>query len=299
MADLEGKVTALEKQMQDLGSKKFTFSKDKKFPKLTRDIDFSEWLQGMKSFVVSRFAEERDRVLFIFDHLEKEARAEVRFRLQLDKCSAEEVLQVLSDLYTPTDSLVKLQQQFYGRNQMAGESLQDYALALMEKLTQIVEKQPTLSKSREEMIKEKFAEGVSDVYLKRELRRVNVERASLKFWELRQLAVSWQDVPNASESEDSRATTLTQESSAVQPVSVESTKFTDMHQLLERQQKQIEGLLNEMKDLKDQQSKPRSSGPNTRSLTCYHCKRTGHKKADCFAYKRSLGHLNSRNPPAQ
>ena len=79
--------------------------------------------------------EEHDCVQFIFDHMQKEANALVKFCIQLDRCSEDKVLQVLTDLYSPTDTLVQLQQQFYGRNQIPGESLQDSALALMEKLT--------------------------------------------------------------------------------------------------------------------------------------------------------------------
>ena len=77
----------------------------------------------------NRFSDEREKVRFILDHLERDARMEVRFRAQIDKATASEVLQIVNYLYGSTDTL-RLQQQFYCRNPVSGETLQEYALDL-------------------------------------------------------------------------------------------------------------------------------------------------------------------------
>ena len=68
---------------------------------------------------------------------------------------------------------------------MSGETLQEYALDLMTKMNVIVEKQSNLRHGKEETIKQKFAEGVLDLNLRRELHWLNEKRSSLMFWELR------------------------------------------------------------------------------------------------------------------
>ena len=119
-AELKEQVNQLQLQLKELSACKMVYSKDRKFPKLTREVDITEWLQSIGDFVRHRFGDEKERVMFVMDHLEKEAKTEVRFRICLDKATLDEVLQVLRDLYGSKDSAVQLQQQFYSRNQVAG-----------------------------------------------------------------------------------------------------------------------------------------------------------------------------------
>ena len=51
--------------------------------------------------------------------------------------------------------------------------------------------------------------------------------------------------------------------------------------------------MKEMKDLKSKQEK-NSSVSTLRTLTCYYRKKPEHKKVNYFAYKKSMGHLNSK-----
>ena len=157
-AELKEQVDQLQLQLKELSARKMVYSKDRIFPKLTRGVDVTEWLQSLGDFVRNRFGDEKERVMFVMDHLEKEAKTEVRFRIELDKATLDEVLQVFRDLYGFKDSAVQLQQQFYSRNQVTGETVQDYALDLMTKLNAIVEAQLSIYKSRNNMIKHKFPE---------------------------------------------------------------------------------------------------------------------------------------------
>ena len=142
--ELKGQMEAMQQQLKDLSVKKMVYTKDGKFGKLNKDTDVCEWIEDMGDFVKNRFSDECEKVRFILDHLERDARTEVRFRAHIDKATASEVLQILNDLYGLTDTLVWLQQQFYCRNQVSGETLQEYALDLMTKMNVIVEKQPNL-----------------------------------------------------------------------------------------------------------------------------------------------------------
>ena len=106
---LKEQIEKLEGQVKEISAHKMVYSKDRKFVWLTRDVDISEWLQNIGEFVRNRFGDEQESVMFLMDHLEKEARTEI---------------------------------------------------------SAIVEKQPSLYKSRDEMIKHKFAEGVLDLGLR-------------------------------------------------------------------------------------------------------------------------------------
>ena len=293
-AELKEQVDQLQLQLKELSARKMVYSKDGKFPKLTREVDVTEWLQSIGDFVRNRFGDKKESVMFVMDHLEKEAKTEVRFRICLDKATLDEVLQVLHDLYGSKDSAVQLQQQFYSRNQVAGETAQDYALDLMTKLNAIVEAQPGMYKSRDDMIKHKFAEGVLDLGLRRELRRLNEERPTLQFWEVRQHAITWVDSVVSSHQAEV--------SSEVQ-ASSESLKYSDMCLLLEKQQKQIEDLTAMMKDLKDNSGISSGVGQagvvsstKKKNIICHYCKKPGHIKANCFKLKSRKEHLNSSNP---
>ena len=89
-AELKEQVDQLQLQLKELSARKMVYSKDRKFPKLTREVDVTEWLQSIGDFVRNRFGDEKERVMFVMDHLEKEAKTEVRFRICLDKATLDD-----------------------------------------------------------------------------------------------------------------------------------------------------------------------------------------------------------------
>lgn len=292
--DLKKQIEALQQQLKDLNGKKMVYAKDRKFGKLNKETDVCEWIQDMGDYIKTRFSDEHEKVMFILDHLERDARTEVRFRAQVDKATADEILQILTDLYGSTDSLVQLQQQFYCRNQVSGESLQEYALDLMTKMNVIVEKEPSLRNGKEETMKQKFAEGVLDLNLRRELRRWNEERSKMKFWELRQHAITWKGEP----------TQVAAEPRDMNQATSQGMKYTDVCHLLEKQQKQIEDLAMVVKDLKGNRAQTDSDSKSDttvkkKALTCYYCKKEGHIKANCLLLKGRRSNLNFNNPVAK
>ena len=308
---LEEKLQVAVESKALLESKKPTtlFSRDRKFPILSSDLDVDEWCCTMEKHLNGRFSMEDEKVLFIIEHLDKRAKAEVKFRFTLSKASSAEVLLALKELYQPAESLIRMQEKFYGRVQLEGESLEDFAVSLMELLGKMSEKQALSDKDKTEMIKSKFADSVSDLMLKRELIRLNEERPSLSFLQLRQHAVQWNNT--AGESAVARS---------------EGIKFSEMVLLLEKQQKQIDGLTDALKQLKSsdtprkyglkskyihtddkQESGNVQSGNNCsgassdpdekqskRSIVCHYCKKTGHYKSQCYKLKNRG--LNYKSP---
>ena len=66
--ELKEQIEKLERQLKEISARKMVYSKDRKFVKLTRDVDISEWLQSIGEFVRNRFGDEQERVMFLMDH---------------------------------------------------------------------------------------------------------------------------------------------------------------------------------------------------------------------------------------
>lgn len=81
----------------------------------------------------------------------------------------------------------------YNRNQHREESVDEYAEALITYILDLIKVQPAMLAERESALKERFAGGVEDSLLRRELKRLNTERPTLKFAELRECARCWVD----------------------------------------------------------------------------------------------------------
>ena len=67
-SELQGQIEKLQGQLKELSGRKMVYSKDRKFAKLTREVDVSEWLQDIGEFVKTRFGCERERVMFLRNH---------------------------------------------------------------------------------------------------------------------------------------------------------------------------------------------------------------------------------------
>ena len=163
---------------------------EKTLKKFKETDDVQEWIETAQRSI-NKFKNETDKVDLLLNFLDRKPRIEVKFRIQRDKVSAEEIFTILKEVYGLKDSILQLEKDFYSRNQEVGEDLADYSLALMEILMNIEKKDSKYAQSGEERLKNRFADGVGDVALKRELNRLNKERPKLKFHQLRDEALDW------------------------------------------------------------------------------------------------------------
>ena len=196
VTDLKQKLKEAEEELQAAAGKRpvVNVSKDRKFEKFSGTGNFQIWHEDMKQYVDTRFKDkELQKVTFVYEHLVGNAKKEVRFRLDITKCTADNVFQVLDSVFGTKQSTTQLLQKFYGRNQLSNQSTEDYAYILIDIMTNLRSKEPKKYQDCEAMMKEKFADGVNNQQLKRELKRLNFDRPELKFWELRDRAIKWMD----------------------------------------------------------------------------------------------------------
>ena len=167
---------------------------------------------------------------FPFYYLDKKPHIEVKFRIRRDRTTAREIFVILQDVYGLKDSWNTLEKMFYSRNQDIGESIQDFSIALMEILMKMDKLRQSSDDGTDCKLKDRFADGVHDVSLRRELNRLNKERPTLRFYQLRDEALDW-----CKKDDDPAKETATVESATAQ----EATQVSQMMQLLQEQQSQL------------------------------------------------------------
>ena len=206
-------------------------TKDRKFDKFDGTGNFQEWSDELFTYIDSRFKDKESyKINFISEHLSGRAKREVKFRLDLNSTTVDDIYSVLNSVFGVRESVTQLLQVFFGRNQTTSENTEDYAYALMEIMTKLRCKDKKRFADSDEMMKEKFADGLTDVSLRRELKRLNMERPDLKFYELRDRARRWLD-EDVSASKPGTSTVSPKQS---------TTNQIDMQRLMEHQ---LESLL--------------------------------------------------------
>lgn len=94
-------------------------------------------------------------------------------------------------MYGQPQSLTKLQKQFFDRRQQDGETIREYSHALMAIMELINHCKVREAWCGDFALRDKFAENVCDVSLRRELKRTIQQRPTISFFELRSEALQW------------------------------------------------------------------------------------------------------------
>ena len=162
---------------------------EKTLKKFKENDDIDCWIDIATGFT-RRMTTETDKIDLILNFLDKRPLTEIRFRIDRSNATADQVFGILRSIYSPKESLSTLRQKFYSRRQETGESLNEYSYALME-ILMIIEQKQNVKHNMDGELKDRFADGVHDVVLCRELKRLNKERPDLKFFELRDEANEW------------------------------------------------------------------------------------------------------------
>eukprot|EP00918_Siedleckia_nematoides_P051223 GHVU01112075.1.p1 GENE.GHVU01112075.1~~GHVU01112075.1.p1 ORF type:complete len:308 (+),score=55.49 GHVU01112075.1:243-1166(+) len=190
----EDKVQKLSGELEKLQIKKSSkyFYKEKKFSKFDGSEDVRDWCESIHKYVNARFADESEKIDFIVDHLAGNPKAEIKFRLKsMSSTKAGDLLQILIDVFSDRDRATKLLQTFYSRDQQKEESLEDYSYVLIELMTKMNRLGVKQVYNPDFLLKERFASGVLDVNLRRELQRLSEEQQGLQFHQLREKAIRW------------------------------------------------------------------------------------------------------------
>ena len=243
----------------------------------------------MKATIRARHLKPIDQAYFIYDHLEGEAKDEIRYRPRADRENPDRILTILQDLYGCSKTYVSLQQSFFSRKQLEGESLQEFSHALYCLMEKIERSAPDGMPNATTLLRDQFVEHVFDTDLRRELKRVVRQHPSYSLLEIRTEAIRWEregrpDEPRA-RSYSLPAMCAIQRVGDGPPNSPGSTEMAEIKNMLKMQQEQLNTLTQSLLALqmapKPAQPAPRQFQPHSGPLICRRCQKPGHYAREC------------------
>ncbi|XP_029941466.1 uncharacterized protein LOC115383427 [Salarias fasciatus] len=107
-------------------------------------MGLNEWIEEVQACMRARHLSTSDQAFFVFDHLEGEAREEIKYRPSAERDDPDKIFAVLQELYGCSESYVALQEAFFSRRQQEGETLHAFSLALMSLMASVKARAPIL-----------------------------------------------------------------------------------------------------------------------------------------------------------
>ena len=245
-------------------------------PATDQEPEVIEWAEDMRRMTADMSNPEG--VQFILDHLAGTAKDEVRLCPAADRDTPEKIIRHVLNALCPQDTPSSRWREFYSRVQQAGETPQEFSLQLMKLLRRVELVSPKDSVgSQDAALCERFASGLADPSLRREVRRIVQENPEIRFPDLRSRVISWENPPAMTVTRAARAT-----ENAVQGQ-------------LDRQAGQIQATQEAVNQLCEQVSlllanqaaraPDRDRGRHT-GMRCFNCDGMGHIAAVCPSPRR-------------
>ena len=168
--------------------------RDRKCPMFSgkTGLGIAEWTEEIRACMQVHHLSAADQALFVFDHLEGEAREEIRFRPRVEREDPVKVFAILRELYGCAQSYVTLQQAFFSRRQQEGESLQEYSLGLMALMEQVKQCAPDGIPNAGDLLRDQFVEHALDSSLRRTLKQYVRNRPTASLLDARSEAIRWE-----------------------------------------------------------------------------------------------------------
>ncbi|XP_050959763.1 uncharacterized protein LOC127161158, partial [Labeo rohita] len=168
--------------------------RDRKCPKFSgrSGIGIDEWVEEAQACMRLRRLSTVDQAFFLVDHLEGEAREEIRYRSVNEREDPKQIIRVLRELYGCTKSYVALQESFFSRRQQEGETLVEFSLALMSLLEKVKNQSPHGIPNGEILLRDQFVEYVNDCALRRELKQLVRRQPTVTLFDVRSEALRWE-----------------------------------------------------------------------------------------------------------
>ena len=121
-------------------------------------ISIEEWVDEVHASIRARHLGPLDQAYLMLDHLEGEAKDEIKYRSRVEREDPHKILSILRELYGCSKSYVALQESFFSRKQLEGESLQEYSHALLALMDRIQHCAPNVVFNSDVLVRDQFVE---------------------------------------------------------------------------------------------------------------------------------------------
>ena len=248
-------------------------------------IGIIEWEEEARACMRARHLTTLDQAFFLYDHLEGEAKDEIKYRPREEKEDPEKIIEILQELYGCSQSYIALQENFFSRRQQEGETLQEFSLALMSLMEKVIKSAPNGMPNSDVLLRDQFIEYVNDSALRRELKQLVRRHPICTLLDVRAEAIRWEregmpgGVRGRSYSVPSVCGLQCGAQGVLQSRSDNSRELAELKDILKKQQEQLDLLTQSLARLQNPQPKSRFSrnGP----VICNRCQKPGHFARDC------------------
>lgn len=256
-------------------------------------LSVEEWVEEAQSCIRSRHMSAFEKALFLFDHLEGEARNEIKYRPTATRENPDLIIKVLKEVYGCPKSYVYWQQRFFDRKQKEQESLFEFSHALMALMDKVKQAKSDSLRNPDIVLRDQFCENVCDPMLRRELKRLVRESGELSLLDVRKEALRWAEEGQRDRERSHRVSGRSSETQVVSQCAATATpspEFSELKDLVLKQQAQLDMLVRQLGHTRSQSQAPQSRrgdrykrAPDGQPI-CLICDKPGHIARYCQTF---------------
>ncbi|PIK36702.1 hypothetical protein BSL78_26474 [Apostichopus japonicus] len=247
------------------------------------ELSFLEWLEEFETVAEQFELPDGEKTRVLIDHLVGAAKEEVACMEEVERKSYTKVVSVLKLCFGAHESVQSLSNSFHNRSQHEGENLSDFSRALkrlyskMEMAAATQKDSQALKQLRDQALREQFIRGAREVWVRRELRRIDLSTKGKTFDVMREevltLFQETEVLPQRSRVREVSVDEVQQSTEVAQ-----STLISDLIAGQKLLTQEVKNLSRELAAMRDSS---RFYRVKEEEATCFNCEKKGHFAKRC------------------